>query len=243
MTDTTPPPDPGALATLIEAIERGRRIATRQDLAPGQVRMWSASVRAPLRKVFGPDSPILEAWPTADTPVPKELARETLHERAGRLERLVSTVAAAGEKALAPGGVNRVFIGHGRSPLWRELKDFLNDRLSLPWDEFNREAVAGVATTERLTQMLDAATFAFLIMTAEDEHADSTLHARENVVHEVGLFQGRLGMRRAIVLLEQGCQVFSNIHGLSYIAFPRGHIASTFEEIRRVLEREQIVGT
>ena len=27
-------------------------------------------------------------------------------------------------------------------------------------------------------------------MTAEDEHADGTKHARENVIHEVGLFQG-----------------------------------------------------
>ena len=112
----------------------------------------------------------------------------------------------------------------------------------MPWDEFNRESTAGVATTERLTQMLESATFALLIMTAEDEHADATLHARENVVHEVGLFQGKLGQRRAIVLLEEGCQAFSNIHGLSYISFPRGRVAPAFEEIRRVLEREQVVG-
>jgi hypothetical protein len=31
-----------------------------------------------------------------------------------------------------------VFIGHGRSVVWRELKDFVQDRLKLPWDEFNR---------------------------------------------------------------------------------------------------------
>jgi hypothetical protein len=31
-----------------------------------------------------------------------------------------------------------VFIGHGRSTVWRELKDFVQDRLGLPWDEFNR---------------------------------------------------------------------------------------------------------
>ena len=29
--------------------------------------------------------------------------------------------------------------------------------------------------------------------------------ARMNVIHEVGLFQGRLGFERAIVLLEEGC--------------------------------------
>lgn len=238
---TTPPLEPGALAALGEAIERGRRIAALADLAPGRVRMWSASVRFALRKLVGSESALLAAWPTGDTPVPADKAREVLLERLGRLERVVDAVATAGERVLVPCRGNRVFIGHGRSPLWRELKDFLNDRLSLPWDEFNRESVAGVATTERLTQMLDAAAFAFLVMTAEDEHADASLHARENVVHEVGLFQGKLGMRRAIILLEQGCQVFSNIHGLSYISFPRGHIASAFEEIRRVLEREGLI--
>lgn len=135
-------------------------------------------------------------------------------------------------------GGRDIFIGHGRSSLWRELKDFLSDRLRLQWEEFNREPVAGLTTTERLNGMLDSASFAFLIMTAEDEHADSTLHARENVIHEIGLFQGRLGFRRAIVILEEGCSEFSNITGLSQIRFPAGNIAASFEEIRQVLERE-----
>ena len=30
-----------------------------------------------------------------------------------------------------------VFIGHGRSVVWRDLKDFVQDRLGLPWDEFH----------------------------------------------------------------------------------------------------------
>ena len=94
---------------------------------------------------------------------------------------------------------------------------------------------------ERLQQMLDTSCIAFLVMTAEDQHADATLHARENVVHEVGLFQGRLGFRRAIVVLEEGCTAFSNIAGLSQLRFPRGNISASFEEIRRVLEREGIV--
>ena len=103
--------------------------------------------------------------------------------------------------------------------------------------------VAGVPTAERLGEMLDAAAFAFLIMTAEDEQPDGKVRARENVVHEAGLFQGRLGFKKAIILLEAGCEEFSNIHGLGYIGFPKGNIGAKFEEIRRVLERERVISS
>jgi predicted nucleotide-binding protein len=136
----------------------------------------------------------------------------------------------------------KVFIGHGRSLVWRELKDFLGDRLGLSVDEFNRVPVAGIATSSRLSEMLDAAAVAFLVMTAEDEQTDGKVRARENVVHEVGLFQGRLGFARAIVLVEDGCEEFSNIHGLGQIRFPRSNLAAKFEDIRAVLEREGLIG-
>jgi predicted nucleotide-binding protein len=135
-----------------------------------------------------------------------------------------------------------VFIGHGRSLLWKELKDFLQDRLNLPWDEFNRVPVAGVTNIARLSEMLDAAAIAFLVVTGEDELADGTMQARMNVVHEAGLFQGRLGFSRAIILLEEGCKEFSNIQGFGQIRFPKGNIKAAFEDIRSVLEREGILG-
>lgn len=69
------------------------------------------------------------------------------------------------------------------------------------------------------------------------------MHARENVIHEAGLFQGRLGFRKAVILLEETCQEFSNIQGLGQIRFRSGEIRAIFEEIRRVLEREGILGT
>ena len=135
----------------------------------------------------------------------------------------------------------RVFIGHGGSPLWRELKDFVQDRVAIPWDEFNRVPIAGVTNITRLAEMLDTAAIAFLVFTAEDEQADGSTVARQNVVHEAGLFQGRLGFARAIVLLEEGCEEFSNIEGLGQIRFPKGNIVAAFEEVRRVLEREGII--
>ena len=134
-----------------------------------------------------------------------------------------------------------VFIGHGRAGSWRELKDFIQDRVRLPWDEFNRIPVAGVTNIARLSEMLDASAIAFLVMTAEDEMADGTTQARMNVIHEAGLFQGRLGFGRAIVMLEDGCAEFSNTAGLGQIRFPAGNISAAFEEVRRVLEREGLI--
>lgn len=135
----------------------------------------------------------------------------------------------------------KIFIGHGGSKTWKELKDFVQDRLHLPWDEFNRVPAAGNTNIARLSAMLDAAAIAFVVMTAEDEQPDGKLRARMNVIHEAGLFQGRLGFGKAIILLEDGCEEFSNIAGLVQIRFPKDSITACFEEIRRVLEREGVI--
>ncbi|WP_084813237.1 TIR domain-containing protein [Gordonia sp. CNJ-863] len=119
--------------------------------------------------------------------------------------------------------------------------DFVQDRLGLQVDEFNRVPVAGLTNVARLSEMLDNAAFALLIMTAEDETSEGKHVARANVIHEVGLFQGRLGFANAIVLLEDGCEEFSNIHGLGQIRYPAGRIKAAFEEIRQVLERAELV--
>jgi predicted nucleotide-binding protein len=117
------------------------------------------------------------------------------HGRLPNLQRLAKT------KCRGQIVGTNVFIGHGRSLVWRDPKDFIKDRLHLPYDEFNRVQVAGITNIARLSEMLDAAAVAFVILTAEDEQVDGALRARMNVIHEVGLFQGRLGFTKAIVLL------------------------------------------
>lgn len=134
-----------------------------------------------------------------------------------------------------------VLIGHGRSPIWRELGNFIQDRLHLRWDEFSRAPGAGLADIARLSELLDATAIAFLVMAGQDEQAEGKLRARMNVIHEAGLFQGRLGFTRAIVVLEEGCEGFSNIYGLGQIRFPKGNIKAAFDEVRQVLEREGLI--
>ena len=135
----------------------------------------------------------------------------------------------------------KIFIGHGHSLVWRELKDFIVDRLGLEYEEFNRISPAGKTNKERLIEMLEVCGMAFLIMTGEDEQADGSFSARDNVIHEAGLFQGKIDFEKAIILLEEGCQEFSNIEGLGQIRFPKGNIKAVFEDIREVLDRESII--
>jgi predicted nucleotide-binding protein len=169
------------------------------------------------------------------TRVVKHLDRLRTHSKAsvgGNLASVTAETRRVGGQSDPPA---RIFIGHGQSNVWRELKDFLERKLGLEWEEFNRIPAAGYAHKERLVQMLDSSSFAFVILTAEDQAADGNLNPRLNAVHEIGLFQGRLGFERAIILLEEGCGDFSNIHGLNHIPFPAGKIKAAFEDIRDVL--------
>jgi Predicted nucleotide-binding protein containing TIR-like domain len=134
-----------------------------------------------------------------------------------------------------------VFVGHGRSPDWKSVDSFLRDKLDLNVEEFNRDPAAGVHTTDRLSEMLNMACFALLVMTPEDLHDDGKIHARENVVHEIGLFQGKLGFKKSIVVKQNRTASFSNIAGLTYIPYPKGKIDRAFPEIVRTMVREGVV--
>lgn len=107
--------------------------------------------------------------------------------------------------------------------------------------EFNSDPTAGLYTGERILDMLDRSRFAFLVMTAEDEQADGTTNARQNVIHEIGLCQGRLGFRRAVIVKEDKAAEFSNVKGLTYIGFHRGAVREAFPEVGRTLVREGLI--
>jgi predicted nucleotide-binding protein len=132
----------------------------------------------------------------------------------------------------------KVAIGHGRSHVWREVKDLIQDKMRLPVDEFDSVSTPGMSIETRLVQMKNDAGIAFIIMTADDEQPGGQVRARQNVVHEIGFFQGALGFERAIIVREDGCEEFSNIDGIVYIPFPKGHVSAAFQKIRETLQRE-----
>ncbi len=134
-----------------------------------------------------------------------------------------------------------VFIAHGRSPLWARLQLYLQDELGLRVVNFESESRAGEPAVSILTKMLGEADFAILVLTAEDETATGSMRARQNVIHEVGLFQSKLGFNKAIFLKQEGVEDFTNVAGLQYIPFSDNKIEQTFYELRRTLEREGLI--
>jgi predicted nucleotide-binding protein len=134
-----------------------------------------------------------------------------------------------------------VFIGHGRSKLWARLKLYLADDLKLKTVFYESESRVGESIVPVLEKMLSEATFAVLVLTAEDETQAGQARARQNVVHEAGLFQGKLGFGKAVLLVQQGIEHFSNVDGLQHIPFAGEAIEQTFYELQRVLKREGLI--
>lgn len=131
-----------------------------------------------------------------------------------------------------------VFIGHGRNPLWARLQLFLANKLGLETVNYESESRVGESIVPLLEKMLSQATFAVLILTAEDETTSGVKRARQNVIHEAGLFQGKLGFKKAILLRQEGTEDFSNVAGLQYISFTGDKLEQTFWELQEVLKRE-----
>ncbi len=131
-----------------------------------------------------------------------------------------------------------VFIGHGRDTQWKELKDHLQDKHKHRIESYETGSRAGHTIRDILESMAKNSSFAVLVLSAEDKQEDGTYNPRLNVVHETGLFQGRLGFDRAIVLLEDGANEFTNLNGIQQIRFSKGRIKETFGDVLGVIKRE-----
>ena len=130
-----------------------------------------------------------------------------------------------------------VFIGHGHSDAWRDLKDQLREQHHFPVEAYETGARAGHTIRDVLEQMMTKSSFAVLVLTAEDETSDGAMRARQNVVHEVGLFQGKLGFSRAIAIVQDNVEVFSNLEGVHQLKF-QATIRETFGDVVATLTRE-----
>jgi predicted nucleotide-binding protein len=132
-------------------------------------------------------------------------------------------------------------VCHGRSLLWHKVERYLEKDKRIPVQAWESTSRAGEHVIEVLGGLLNECAFAVVVVTGEDATADGSLRARQNVIHEIGLFQGKLGFKKVALLEQEGTESFSNIHGLQTIPFPDHRIEAAFPELERMLRREGVI--
>ncbi|EHL30025.1 TIR domain-containing protein [Legionella drancourtii] len=130
-----------------------------------------------------------------------------------------------------------VFIGHGRSDDWKIIKDDLQDKHKITIESFESGARAGHTIRDILEEMSTTSNFAILVLTAEDELKDGSIRARQNVIHEAGLFQGKLGFNRAIIVLQEDVEIPSNLDGIQQLRY-KENIKEVIGDILATIKRE-----
>lgn len=141
-----------------------------------------------------------------------------------------------GERIESKEKLKRIFISHGRSQEWYKLQAFLERDLEYPTLELAQEPNLGRTVLQKLFEEAQRCTIAIIVMSGDDVIKDDEIRARENVMHEIGFFQGLYGLNNIVLLHEEGVNIPSNIHGLVYIPFPKDTIEATFGAIARELK-------
>lgn len=143
-----------------------------------------------------------------------------------------------------PKATHKVFVGHGKNELVRSrVKTFLQDRCGFEVIILQELPSSGMTLIEKLEKYGRLADYAVLIFTPDDMSDEGTARARQNVVQELGWFQGVLGRNRTAILLQIGVEIPSNIAGIVRLDFEGEAVESQFEDLRREFEQAGLLST
>jgi predicted nucleotide-binding protein len=225
---------------------REERIVMWADRVYGKLKSWGFSTHA--EKVGGRNS-ILRMYEGVNVRAKMRddvllALRSELHEHPKEYEAQLSRGDLPNSPAASPMRMEpqKIFLGHGRNVLWARVQLHLKDELRLAVEAWESDSRAGHHSVDVLKRFLSSSSFAVILATGEDLTANGAVRARQNVVHEVGLFQGRLGFEKVALLEQEGVEGFSNIAGLQVIRFPGERIEAAFYDLDRMLKREGIIG-
>jgi hypothetical protein len=131
---------------------------------------------------------------------------------------------------------NRIFISHGQSKEWYKLQAYLERDIKQNTLELAQEPNVGRTIIQKLSEEAEKCSIAIIVMTGDDITSKDEIRARENVMHEIGFFQGLYGVSNVILLHEEGVNIPTNIQGLVYIPFPKETVEATFAALVRELK-------
>jgi hypothetical protein len=185
--------------------------------------------------IFAPIAPLLKMAPNSSEEY--RYSRDQMLRLARDIDQIfeIRSNSELAMPANAGAPKHRVFVSHGRAPAWREVQAYIEKDLGLQTVELAQEPNQGRTVLTKLSEVSDQFDSAVIVMTADDLDASGQARARENVIHEIGFFQGKYGLARICLLHEEGTSIPSNIHGLVYAPFPHDLVSTSFGLLTREL--------
>lgn len=225
-------------------IEKAKAAKEKVDLEASDVDVWNNSAKNYLTKIFGSDSPninavlssgrIMAVYPGMSDAEFIQRYREGFESKIKHLEGCIeqlqtdidlsSPAAAKTSESLrdAPIAGDKVFVVHGRDSGTKETVARFLERLDLEAVILHERANEGRTIIEKFTDFSDVH-FAVVLLTGDDEGrlrgtaADLKPRARQNVVLELGYFLGKLGRKKVCVLYQNGVEVPSDYAGVLFV--------------------------
>jgi predicted nucleotide-binding protein len=237
-----------------ELIDEAIRLCDMQNLSAKEInfKIWKTRVAQTLAYYFGAKSWQFVNFSSLSF-LDTEYRNRTYHPAISRLKSDIKDVVVILERSkLLVGQAARiknqevthnmkampkvVFISHGRNAAWRELQHYLTSEQKIESLELSQQPNRGRTVINKLNEVSDQCSYAVIVMTGDNLDIDGKPYARENVMHEIGFFQGKYGLDRVCILYENGTNIPSNLSGVVYVEFPKDVIKAAFPELLREIK-------
>lgn len=114
---------------------------------------------------------------------------------------------------------SKVFIVHGHDGELKVKTARLIEKQGIEPIILNEQANLGNTIIEKFELYSDSAGAAICLLTADDEMANGSKRARQNVIFETGYFYGKIGRNRTIIIAESETMSVSEISDLSGVVY------------------------
>ena len=180
-----------------------------------------------------PDTPMAS---TADgDPERRHYSRRQAERLVRDIDQIFEVRANSELAAPAQPALRCVFVTHGHSSDWREVQAFIEKDVGLLTIELAQEPNRGLTLIEKLLENSCRCDSAVIVMTGDDVANADEVRVRENVIHELGFFQGKYGRSKVVLLHEDGVNIPTNLAGVAYVPYPKGTIRAAFHVLQREL--------
>jgi predicted nucleotide-binding protein len=250
---TISPSEKSSVQKLQDSVAFGKKLLENKRANKATMLQWAKQTRFAAFSLFGKDAAIGKnsdlLVKEADHP---GLTLDQFAQRLADAEALLDYLKKMADDSLscrasfisrAPSTKN-VFIIHGHD---KEnallLSHLLRENLELNPVVMLAKPGMGRPLTDKFEEEAKTCSFAFALFTPDDEvfnSAQTYSQARPNVIYETGWFIGRLGRQRVIIILKEGTEIHTDLHGVSQIRFATS-VDDKFLEIQKELKAAKII--